>query len=81
MSRISTHLSPEAFRTHVEPYLRTAKRGYVCKIPLYRVFNYILYRLYTACQWDALPITADPQHPDQKEISCARAGGCCRTQS
>jgi transposase len=33
------------------------------------VFNYILYRLYTGCQWDALPIAADPQHPDQKEIS------------
>jgi transposase len=69
VSRIPTQLSPEAFRAHVEPYLRTAKRGYVCKIPLYRVFNYILYRLYTGCQWDALPIAADPQHPDQKEIS------------
>jgi transposase len=69
VSRIPTQLSPEAFRAHVHPYLRTAKRGYVCKIPLYRVFNYILYRLYTGCQWDALPIAADRQHPDQKEIS------------
>mgnify|MGYP001046722742 FL=1 len=69
MSRIPTQLSPEAFRAHVEPYLCTAKRGYVCKIPLYRVFNYTLYRLYTVCQWDALPIAADPKHPKQKEIS------------
>jgi transposase len=69
VSRIPTQLSPEAFRAHVEPYLRTAKRGYICKLPLYRVFNYILYRLYTGCQWDALPIAIDPQHPDQKEIS------------
>jgi transposase len=69
VSRIPTQLSPEAFRAHVEPYLCTAKRGYVCKIPLYRVFNYTLYRLYTVCQWDALPIAADPKHPKQKEIS------------
>lgn len=69
VSRIPTQLSPEAFRAHVEPYLRTAKRGYICKIPRYRVFNYILYRLYTASQWEALPIAADRQHPDQKEIS------------
>ena len=69
MSRIPTRLTPEAFRAYVQPYLRTAKRGYVCKIQLYRAFNYILYRLYTGCQWDALPIAADPQQPNQKEGS------------
>lgn len=69
MSRIPTQLTPEAFAEHVEPYLSTAKRGYVCKIPLYKVFNYILYRLHTGCQWDALPIDTDPHNPDCKEIS------------
>lgn len=69
MSRIPTQLTPEAFAEHVEPYLSKAKRGYVCKIPLYKVFNYILYRLYTGCQWEALPIDNDPQQPECKEIS------------
>jgi transposase len=69
VSRIPTQLTPEAFAEHVEPYLSKAKRGYVCKIPLYKVFNYILYRLYTGCQWEALPIASDPQNPDCKEIS------------
>jgi hypothetical protein len=29
----------------------------------------ILYSLYTGYQWDALPIAADPHHPENKEIS------------
>jgi len=29
-----------------------------------KVFNSILYRLYTGCQWEALPIENNPQHPD-----------------
>jgi transposase len=36
---------------------------------LYKVFNYILYRLHTGCQWHELPIERDPEHPEQKEIS------------
>ncbi|MDQ5854298.1 MAG: IS5 family transposase [Chloroflexota bacterium] len=69
MSRIPTQLTPEAFADHVEPYLSTARRGYGCKIPLYTVFKYMLYRLYTGCQWEALPIDNDPQQPAYKEIS------------
>jgi transposase len=69
VSRIPTQLTPEAFAEHVQPYLSIAKRGYVCKIPLYKVFNYILYRLHTGCQSDALPIDNDPHNPDSKEIS------------
>lgn len=41
----------------------------VCSIPLYKVFNYILYRLYTGCQSDRLPIDADPRDLEKKEIS------------
>ena len=26
------------------------------KIPLYKMFNYVLYRLHTGCQWESLPV-------------------------
>lgn len=56
MSTIPTSLSEEQFETKIRPQLSNAKRGFVCKIPLYKVFNYILKRLHTGCQWDELPI-------------------------
>ena len=69
MSSIPTKLTQEEFEEHVEPYLSKAKRGFVCKIPLYKVFNYILYLLHTGCQWEQLPIDKDPKDPGKKEIS------------
>lgn len=68
MSTIPISLTEEQFNVHVRPYLSTAKRGFVCKIPLYKVFNYILNRLYTGCQWPQLPIALEPASR-QKEIS------------
>lgn len=56
MSKIPTRLTQGQFSQYVEPYLSTAARGYVCQIPLYRAFNYILYWLHTGCQWEKLPI-------------------------
>ncbi len=67
MSTIPTSLTEEQFNEHVYPYLNTAKRGYECKIPLYKVFNYILYRLHTGCQWERLPIDCDPSDPEKKK--------------
>jgi len=69
MSTIPTEISQKQFKKYVLPYLTTAKRGFVCKIPLYKVFNYILYRLHTGCQWQELPLDPDPDHPEKKEIS------------
>jgi transposase len=69
MSRIPTELTEAEFKEHIDPYLSKAKRGYVCKIPLYKVFNYILYLLYTGCQWKKLPIDPDPEDPSKREIS------------
>ena len=69
MSRIPTRLKVEQFSQYVEPYLSKAKRGYVCKIPLYKVFNCLLYVQYTGCQWDQIPIDKDPKQPAKKEIS------------
>lgn len=66
MSTIPTSVTEEQFEQHIRPYLSTAKRGYVCKIALYKVFNYILYRLHTGCQWAQLPIDADATYPEKK---------------
>ena len=66
MSTIPTSLTEEQFDTHIRPHLSTAKRGYESKIPLFKVFNYILYRLRTGCQWDALPIDPDPDDRQKK---------------
>ena len=50
MSTIPPCVTQEPFDAHGRPYLNTAKRGCECQIPLYKLFNYILYRLHTACQ-------------------------------
>ena len=69
MSTIPISLTEKQFDEHIRPYISTAKRGFECKIPLYKVFNYILYRLHTGCQWYQLPIASDPSSPEKKEIS------------
>jgi transposase len=69
MSTISTKITEEDFNYHIRPCLSTAKRGFVSKIPLFKVFNYILYRLHTGCQWHQLPLAPDPHHPEKSEIS------------
>ena len=66
MSTIPTSLTEKQFDEHVGPYLSKAKRGPVCRIPLYKVFNYILHRLHTGCQWAQLPIDPDANDPEKK---------------
>jgi hypothetical protein len=56
-----------SFEQYIRPCLSVAKRGYECSIPLYKVFNYILYRLHTGCQWERLPIDNDPDDPQKKK--------------
>ncbi len=56
MSAMPTSVTESQFNTHMLPYLSTAKRGYVSKIPLYKIFNDVLYRLHTGCQWAEVPI-------------------------
>ena len=69
MSTIPTKLSDSQFEEYVLPHLSQAKRGFVCSIPLVKVFNYILYWLHTGCQWHQLPIDPDPNQPDKPELS------------
>ena len=67
MSTIPISVTEEQFEQYIRPYLKTAKRGYECKIALYKVFNYILKRLHTGCQWAQVPIALDPAHPEKKK--------------
>ena len=69
MSTIPTNLTEKAFDDHIRPYLSVAKRGYESRIALYKVFNYILYKLHTGCQWEMLPIMPSADGSRQKEIS------------
>ena len=69
MSTIPISLTEKQFDEHIRPHISVAKRGYECQIPLYKVFNYILYRLHTGCQWYQLPIVPDTNDPEKKEIS------------
>ena len=54
---IPTKLTKPQFERSIEPSLSKAKRGYVSKIPLHKIFNYILYKLYTGCQWEEVPLS------------------------
>ena len=67
MSTIPVSLTEKEFTEHVLPYLSVAKRGYVSKIPLYRIFNYVLYRLHTGCQWYRLPVAFLPDGSEKKK--------------
>lgn len=67
MSTIPVSLTEKQFEKYVSPFVSKAKRGFVCKIPLYKVFNYILYRLHTGCQWDQIAIDPDPSKPEKKK--------------
>jgi hypothetical protein len=69
MSTIPTKITEADFEDHIRPCLSTAKRGLVSKIPLFKVFNYILYRLHTGCQWHQLPLAPDPHDSEKSEIS------------
>lgn len=69
MSTIPTNVTEKQFENHIRPHLTTAQRGFECKIPLYKVFNYILYKYHTGCQWDKLPIEKCVDDPTRPEIS------------
>lgn len=55
MNHIPTKLSKSDFEVYILPFLTVAKRGFVSEISLHLIFNAILYKLYTGCQWKSLP--------------------------
>jgi transposase len=66
MSTLPESVTEEQFKDYILPYLTTARRGYVSKTPLHGIFNLILYRLHTGCQWDCLPVARDPTERERR---------------
>src|SRR6266702_3852667 len=58
---IPVQLSEPEFEAFILPHLSMPKRGPKCKLGYYRVFNLILWVLYTGMQWKCLPVPKDPQ--------------------
>src|SRR5215217_6730016 len=56
---IPVQLSEPEFEAFILPHLSMPKRGPKCKLGYYRVFNFILWVLYTGMQWKCLPIPHD----------------------
>ena len=58
---IPVQLSEPEFEAFILPHLSMPQRGPKCKLGYYRVFNLILWVLYTGMQWKCLPVPQDPQ--------------------
>ena len=56
---IPVQLSESEFTAFIFPHLSLPKRGPKCKLGYHRVFNLILWVLYTGMQWKCLPIPHD----------------------
>ena len=69
MSEIPTRVTEEQFARFFEPYLSQAARGFVCRIPRYKLFNYILYWLRSGCQWDEIPIEQQVGSEKKKSVT------------
>ena len=53
---IPVQLSESEFTAFIFPHLSMPKRGPKCKLGYHRVFNLILWVLYTSRQWKCLPV-------------------------
>ena len=56
---IPVQLSETEFDAFILPHLSMPKRGPKCKLGYHRVFNLILWVLYTGMQWKCLPVPKD----------------------
>jgi transposase len=56
---IPVQLSAPEFEAFILPHLSMPKRGPKCKLGYYRVFNLILWVLYTGMPWKCLPVPTD----------------------
>ena len=63
---IPVQLSEHEFNEFIFPHLSMPKRGPKCKLGYHRLFNLILWVLYTGMQWKCLPIPKGPN--GQSEI-------------
>ena len=58
---IPVQLSEPEFTAFILPHLSMPKRGPKCELGYHRVFNLILWVLYTGMQWKGLPVPTDAQ--------------------
>jgi transposase len=58
---IPVQLSETEFTAFIFPHLSKPKRGPKCKLGYHRLFNLILWVLYTGMQWKCAPIPTDAQ--------------------
>jgi transposase len=58
---IPVQLAEPEFEAFILPHLSMPKRGPKCKLGYYRVFNLILWVLYTGMQWKSLPVPHDSE--------------------
>jgi transposase len=56
---IPVQISDTEFHEFILPHLSMPKRGPKCKLGYHRVFNLILWVLYTGMQWKCLPVPED----------------------
>jgi transposase len=56
---IPVQLSDSEFTAFILPHLSMPKRGPKCQLGYHRVFNLILWILYTGMQWKGLPVPKD----------------------
>src|SRR6266403_5216715 len=56
---IPVQLSTSEFQQFILPHLSMPERGPKCKLGYHRVFNLILWVLYTGMQWKCLPVPTD----------------------
>ena len=57
---IPVQLAETEFNAFIFPYLSMPKRGPKCKLGYHRLFNLILWVLYTGMPWKCLPMPKDP---------------------
>jgi len=57
---IPVQLAESEFTAFLVPHLSMPKHGSKCKLGYHRVFNLILWILYTGMQWKCLPVPTDP---------------------
>jgi transposase len=57
---VPVQLSEPEFNEFIFPHLSMPKRGPTCKIGYHRLFNLILWVLYTGMQWKCVPIPKGP---------------------
>jgi transposase len=71
---IPVQLAETEFTEFISPHLSLPKRGPRCKIGYHRLFNLILWVLYTGMQWKCLPMPKDPTgKPDLHDTNVYRA--------